>query len=210
MKFSVLIATFGSAEWEHLGRERAAASASDQGADEVIVYHDREGTIASTRNCAAENASGDMLIFLDGDDELAPGYVQAMRNKARDEKAMYVPRISYVNPGRRPQPPRYWPEIPLSMGNWLVIGTAVPRRDFLDTGGFSDEHPLYEDWELFAKLWKTGLQPVKVRQAVYVAHRNPDGRNQSGDAKLRVRTHYNIGRQLFPDEYPPEWLSKRR
>ena len=76
---SVVIATYGTNEWSRLAYDRALPSAETQDADEVRVAHDQDGTCATSRNRGASDASGDWLLFLDADDEFAPGYVGAMR-----------------------------------------------------------------------------------------------------------------------------------
>lgn len=78
MKVSVLIGTYGDPSWAKLAR-RARASTAGQGAHEVLYGHEEHGTLASVRNSLAASASGDWLCFLDGDDELASGYLEAMR-----------------------------------------------------------------------------------------------------------------------------------
>src|SRR3990172_10108928 len=79
MNVSICIATFGDSRWRDLPYSRAYPSALDQGAHEIIMEHQPEGTVASSRNAAAEKAKGDWLCFLDADDELAQGYLSAMR-----------------------------------------------------------------------------------------------------------------------------------
>lgn len=202
---SVIVATYGADEWIPLAR-RAADSARDQ-ADEVIVEHQPEGTLASARNTGAMRARGDYLIFLDGDDELEDGYVEAMRAAIVESPALYAPRVSYVVKGRQ-QPPKYWPEVSLKDGNWLVIGTMLPRHEFLQSGGFR-EWSAYEDFELFARFWRDhDATIVKVPEAVYRAHWRQGSRNKSMTRREAVELHYEIGRSLFPEHYDDAWLAR--
>src|SRR3990167_7241230 len=130
MKISIIIATFGAESWRELALSRAYPSAVNQGAHEVIVGHDPEGTIASVRNSLAEKAESDWLCFLDADDELAPGYLDAMkraweREGATDGSLLLTPAVSYVTARGKRATPRIWPECSLDDHNWLVIGTLV-------------------------------------------------------------------------------------
>jgi glycosyltransferase involved in cell wall biosynthesis len=176
---------------------------------EVIVEHQPDGTVASARNTAAERATGSHLIFLDADDELDAGYVAAMQHALTgpDDDAMLTPRVSYIVKGRA-QTPKFWPEKPLSEGNWMVIGTMLNRERFLRIGGFDSRPHAFEDWSCFARMWKDGCQPVKVPAAIYRAHWMPGSRNKRLSREEQVTLHYELGREIFPDEYPPAWLEQ--
>lgn len=214
MRISVVVATHGSEEWRQLS-ERAVASAERQahayGEDwtrpEVVAVHLAEGTVAEARNLGALDAHGDYLIFLDGDDEMAPGYVDAMSlaaaTVAEPEWSLFVPTVSYVSRHGQRTHPKFWPEVKVENGNWLVIGTMVPRALFLDVGGF-EEWPIYEDWALFARMQKAGATPVRVPPAVYLAHRREGSRNHSLDRAGKLAAHESIRRAIWPELYEEE------
>jgi len=75
----VLICTWGDLGWRDLAYARAYPSAFDQAM--TFIHHVPDGNAASARNEAVELQARDAewLCFLDADDELAPGYVDAMR-----------------------------------------------------------------------------------------------------------------------------------
>lgn len=199
MKVSIIIATFGADAWRELALNRAYPSALDQGAHEIMVGHDPEGTLASVRNFLARKAEGEWLCFLDGDDELAPGYLNAMKQVRQDSEdpILYAPSVSYVSTIGRREEPKFWPECSLTTGNWLVIGTLVPRDLFLEVGGF-EEWEIYEDWALFARCWKAGAQVVKVPEAVYLAHRKRGlTRNHALKRRDVLRIYAEIQQAVF-------------
>lgn len=195
MDVSVIVATFGGPEWQALA-ERAAASAEDQ-TDEVLCVHGE--TLASARNDGARMAGGEWLCFLDADDELEPGYFDAMSAATADLRG---PAVRYVAEGRSPQTPKLWPVQDLRNGNYLVIGTLIRRDLFLDIGGFLD-WPLYEDWCAWQRAWKTGATIEQVPAAVYRAHVNFRSRNRAPDRAERQRWHHEIRRHNFPELYEP-------
>jgi glycosyltransferase involved in cell wall biosynthesis len=172
MSFSIVIATHGDSRWETLAMERALPSAMEQGC-EVLIGHNADGTRASVRNVLSEEARGDWIITLDADDELAPGYVTAMSNWS-NEYALLTPMVQYVK-RERAQKPKFWPEVDLALGNWMVVGTAVPRDLLLEVGGwraFTSSGVLneWDDWDLWIRCVQAGAGIVKVPEAVYVAH----------------------------------------
>lgn len=181
MNVSVLVATYGDPEWEGLAKTRAADSLIGQSAGEIVLVHEPNGSVASSRNAAAEQANADWLLFLDADDEFAPGYVDAMRAaqaKHPGDKMLFTPAVRQVRKGRS-RPPFFFPECDFRTGNWIVIGTMIRKDFFQEVGGF-DEHPHgLEDWQLWAKCAKAGATIVKVPNAVYVAHVNAKSKHHA-------------------------------
>ncbi len=179
MSISVCIASYGDPEWRLLGWARAVPSAFNDGNEntEIIPLHQPDGTVSSSRNAAASEATEDWLLFLDADDELAPGFIGAMERAVEREgtdgnrRLLLTPAVQQIRQGP-PGAPFFYKECSLTTGNWLVIGTLIQREFFWEIGGF-EEHPHgLEDWQLWAKAVKAGAAIVKVPDAVYVAHMN--------------------------------------
>lgn len=87
------------------------------------------------------------------------------------------PATSYVDEHGNATEPSLIPAKPLLDGNYLVIGTLVPRRLFLEVGGFTD-WPLYEDWDLWLRCTRAGARVAQVPRAVYRAHVRGGSRNR--------------------------------
>jgi glycosyltransferase involved in cell wall biosynthesis len=212
MNVSIIIASHGDDSWEELAKTRALPSAVVQ-ETEVLIGHDPDGNRATVRNELAERATGDYLCFLDADDELHPHYITAMHimwAAYEDEKGpfLFTPRVSYVVKGR-PRAPKFWPEVPVWSGNWMVLGTLVPTAMFLALGGWREfdaaDWNEWDDWELWIRCQKAGAQPVKVKKAIYIAHQEPTSRHRNLSHEHKVRWTYEIGRMHFPEHYPLGW-----
>lgn len=201
-KVSVLISSFGALKFERLGRRRAYLSVADQGFYEVILKYEPEMNLAEVRNAAAKEASGDYLVFLDADDQLAPGFADAMHKAIAvlvPGDHLLTPAIQYGS-GRKFSTPRFWPEIDIRTGNWMVIGTLVPRRLFESVGGWV-EYELYEDWAMWAKCVEAGASIVKVPEAMYMAEVSAGSRNRGKPRKVYLYWRQKIGSDLWPDLY---------
>ena len=207
---SIIVASYGATVWETLALTRAVPSTEGQGAREVLVRHDRGGNIATVRNELAAEATSDWLCFVDADDELAPGYLEAMTTVAKPN-ALLTPRVSYVS-RRGTAPPRFHAEIDMRVANWIVIGTLVPRSLFRHVGGFADrpDFGAFEDWELWIRCLKAGATIIRVPDAVYVAHVERASRHRSASPRKQREWHLAIGREHYPDLYGPDWPGQHR
>lgn len=182
MTVSILLGTYGHTRWSHQARMKAFPSTIGQRAHEVLMRHEVEGTVASVRNALAEQATGDWLCFLDADDQLAPDYLFWMAQYAQ-ANCLLVPAVQFVSHGKLSgvtQIPNGGDEPGAAERmidvNCAVIGTLVPRKLFLEVGGF-DEEPIYEDWALWLRCMIAGAKLVQVPGAVYIANQNGE-RNQ--------------------------------
>ena len=193
---SVVIATYGDESWAELARERALPSVQDM-AEDIVIGHDPEGTIASVRNELAAKAEGDWLCFLDADDELAPGYLRAMQQRATNEMFLLTPIVRQVINGR-PRGLMFYSEVNLASGNWLIIGTLISRNLFERAGGFGDYPHGFEDWSLWSKCAKLGARVLKVRRAIYIQHVDPMSKHRQGwkDKQWQATTHKRVQADL--------------
>lgn len=198
---SVIIASFGDIYWESLGKRRAYPSAADQGFHELILRHEPEMTLAEVRNAGASEAEGDYLLFLDADDELAPGFADAMHAAIASlgpGDHLLTPAIQY-GAEKKFSTPRFWPEIDIKTGNWMVIGTLVPRSLFESVGGWN-EYEWSEDWDLWARVMRAGAVPVQVQDAWYMVHVSAGSRNRRPMNERRYWMQM-IGHDNWPDYY---------
>lgn len=194
--FTICIGTYGGNEWVQLAHERAIPSAEAQG---VPVIHRHGATLARARNEALALVGGtEWVVFLDADDELTPGYINALAGGAADLRA---PAVSYVKHGR-PRAP-YVPKVAghshdctagcvaSGEGNWLVVGAAARAQLLREIGGWA-EWPVYEDFDLWMRAILAGASVEAIPEAVYLAHWRGDSRNRNPDMAFKNRIHREI------------------
>jgi hypothetical protein len=188
VEVNVIITTWGSDEWNERGRrlqERTACS---------VHLHDPASTSAgSSRNKAVEviDPRG-FICFLDADDTLGPGYLGAMEAAYEHERQLLTPALA-INGQVRCLDDR---DI-INGLNPCPIGTLIHRDLFEAAGRFHDE-PAWEDFALFQRAVLIGAEIKFVPDAVYVAGRNPRGRNST------VRNPKQLRRQIQEDNQ--RWL----
>ena len=186
MDVTVIVATYGDDDrYPQLAESRAVPSAIRQ----APVVRSHADTLARARNSGADQADTEWLVFLDADDELGLGYMDALRTATADLRA---PAVRYCF-GDEPDLPLVFEDRNISHLNPCVIGTAVRKSMFTQAGGFLDE-PVYEDWSLWLRCVRAGATLEHVPEAHYIAHHNPDGRNVQTD-QIRRSTYRQIRRR---------------
>lgn len=194
MDVTVAVATFGNRSWMDLADERAIPSVERLGVPWVYEHGDE---LHEARNAALAKVCTEWVCFLDADDELEPGFFDAMDTV---DAHLRGPSVRYVTPGGRTSP--VMPRVPghhphdctadcLIEGNWLVIGTVAPTELLEKVGGFRD-FPLYEDWDLWLRCYFTGATVAAVPQAVYRAHVRAGSRNRAPSRHDRLAAHRAI------------------
>jgi hypothetical protein len=199
---TVIVGTFGDESYRRMAVELAAPSAESQAAT-VHYHHEDPGAtygqqLADCRNIPARAATTEWLAFLDADDELMPGFVEAMDQATGD---LRTPAVSYVRPGRGPARPMFWPERDIRDSNYLIVTTLMRREEFLALGGFRDV-PLYEDWDLFQRFIKAGASVERVPGAVCRVHIRPGSLHRRGSTRHDKQHAHEVVRRLnFPELY---------
>jgi glycosyltransferase involved in cell wall biosynthesis len=145
-------------------------------------------------------AKADWLCFLDADDELEPEYLEKMMAPGMRFQLRY-PSVRYVMEGAAWPAPQVLQKTPLNYGNYMVIGTLVPKQIFMQAGGFRDISG-YEDWDLWIRCWMLGCNPTLIKDAIYRVWQRPGSRNAMAAAQAR-----ELSREIL--DYNRRWRHGR-
>lgn len=189
---SVIVSTFGDLSVWQPRANKAIASACDQSVAAHEIIYNHGDTIEDTRNLGAHQAEGEWLCFLDADDTLDNTYIEEMTNVVDRLGALELPALVqpatlgvYPDGTTDPHPVVIPRKNSLLDGNWMVIGTLVPRHLFLRVGGFK-AYPAWEDWELWIRCWIAGASFQVADKAVYRVGVSEDpSRNKIPDKQAR-------------------------
>lgn len=149
------------------------------GVDLMFVTHDNAG-LSAARNLGAASASGDHLLFLDDDDELAPGAIEALRALVRPgvgimSGGVEVREVGSAEPPWHRYPKDLGPEMEHRVASYLAGSFAISRDVLRAVGGFDDELRCNHQRELFLRAvpWcvGNGRSIVSTRSTVLVMHR---------------------------------------
>lgn len=201
MDVTVAVGTFGDDSWRQLAQSRAIPSAMALG---VPVVHVHGPTLHDARNAALDAVTTEWAVHLDADDELEPGYIEAMSHGVADVRA---PSVRYVRQGYQGRPGM--PQVAshthacaaecLTRGNWIVIGACI-RTDLVRRVGGWRDFPWSEDWDVWLRCHLAGATFEPIPQAVYRAHvrRNSRNRGASRDEKLAAHRAIEAANGLLP------------
>lgn len=199
---TVVVATFGSQVWSRLALRRAIPSARTFG---VPVIHEHCSTLAEARNAGLAKVETEWVIHLDADDELEPGYIEAMADGSADCR---VPSVRYIFSRFRTDGEPIVPRVAghdhecvgecLRYGNWCVVGSAVRAEMARSVGGW-EEFGWSEDWAMWARCWKAGASFEAIPEAVYRAYKRPGSRNRQPRSKT-IDWHRQIEAAVWPEE----------
>ncbi len=193
---TIVIASYGDRHWLDLGTQRAAASAFAQDCP-VIYVHGL--TLHGARNAALAQVETEWVVFLDADDELEAGYLDAMATGTADLRA---PAVRYMQPNGRAHRP-YVPKVAghshdctgecvaSGAGNWLVVGTMARAEQIREVGGWR-EWDCYEDFDLWMRMLLNGATVESIPSAVYRAWVDHQSRNRAPAMATKNAVHHAI------------------
>lgn len=178
---TLCVATYGDNEYADLAQRHAIPSARATGAPWVHV-HTTTGGIHEARNACLDQVKTEWVAYIDSDDELEPGYLQAAMAVNGDVR---VPYVRYVTPGT-PEPEPIMPKVAghrhvcrpqcLRHGNWIIIGAVTRTALMREVGGWRDYG--WEDWDLWLRCHLSGATIQTAPGAVYRANIRPGSRGR--------------------------------
>lgn len=143
--------------------------------DRVTVLHQPNAGPGAARNRGAELATGEFLVFLDGDDTVEPGFVSALAGRIWSEltagdddisHAYCQERLTELGTGTWRVPE--WDPLLLMITNLHPVTCLVRRRCFEAAGGFDPSlRADYEDWDLWLRFAQRGWRGVRVREPLF-------------------------------------------
>lgn len=164
----------------------------------IRVIRARHGGLSHARNVGLHAARGRFIFPVDADDMLAPGLLeQCLRvHHALDNVGFVTAFLRHF---------RETPERPVA--GWVPFGgdhdwmgvmnaasnaaAMMPRSLLLDIGGYDEELPAYEDWDIFASIMERGYRGEVIPEFSILYRLRPGSIMHSIDPKrhhlLRAR-----------------------
>jgi glycosyltransferase involved in cell wall biosynthesis len=172
----------------------------------TMVLHIQNSGVSYARNLGIENSRGKYILPLDGDDKIAPTYLeQAVRVLETTSTTVVTSQVEYFG---KKQGLFRLPEYSLEglMGQNLLVCTSMFRRtDFDKTAGFNiNMKEGFEDWDFWLSLLKGGGSVFLINEVLFYYRIRKTSRNASisleAQAKLRKQIYFNH-KDLFSSHY---------
>jgi len=234
---TVVIPAFNAAET--IGRALASLRAQTYPHLEISVVDDgsRDGTAArvraehpaarcirqdnagpsAARNRGVQEASGELVAFLDADDEFAPEKVARQVEVLGGGADVQVCGTNgLVVEGRRSYPFNATGRPALMRWSFhdiiwdyhpVMASLMLPRALFLELGGYDPGMRIGEDKDLLMRLAGSGCAVVEINEPLYIMHRRP-GTLSTGRAEDRASRVAAIAR-WDPERNPDSPLTRR-
>lgn len=209
---SVLAQTFD--DWECIiindgsddGSEAIAKTYTELDCRFKYIYQPNQGVVAA-RNNAIRQSCGKYILPLDGDDKVAPQYLElAVKAMDQDDDVSLVHcDVEYFGAiTGKMNLPELTPRNILAFG-CCVNATLFRRRDFDLVGGFkSNMKKGWEDWDFFISIVSLGNKTYRIPQVLFYYRTLPDSRNHSIDESVKQGLRRNMvsnNPSIYAEEY---------
>lgn len=140
-----------------------------------VLTQENQGP-SPTRNKGAKLAKGDYLLFVDGDDKIAPTYIEECVNILDEDPSI---NIVYTKARFFEALDSEWklPEFELSSfltNNCIYISAMIRRNVFFDVGCFDENLRYTEDWELWIHIIKKYGGVHRVKKTLFFYRKRND------------------------------------
>lgn len=146
-----------------------------------VVWLEAEGQgVSAARNQAAEAATGELLLPLDGDDKLAPSALaqfKAAWDKRGEAGIIYSDVVMFGQDYAQVYLSPEYDFRTLLMSTFMVVGCLHRKEDWQKAGGWRLDMSMgLEDWEYWIALGEMGVCGKRLPEPLYWYRRHPTGR----------------------------------
>ena len=168
----------------------------------IVLDADQRLTAAAGRHVGYEHSSGNFVLFLDGDMELYPGWLEQALNLLIDDPTIGAVTGTLIDrpkatPAREPMPPAIFSDSAPPKDIQHGGGAALYRRAVLEEVGsfnpylYSDEEP-----DLCIRIRQRGSRIVQIDHPIAMHYTDPDGQLSTLIARWRRRLYLGAGQNL--------------
>ena len=163
--------------------------------DNRISYiYQRNAGPSAARNRGVRESKGIYLHFLDGDNKIAPKYLEIAIKYLESNKdcKLFYSRCRFFGERQGEFHLNYIDYKHLLCWNSIDMACVIRREDFNSIGGFDENMRGYEDWELFIRLLYHDDNIYKHPEILffYRLHNSPNGVNKNAAKRSAELTSY--------------------
>jgi glycosyltransferase involved in cell wall biosynthesis len=171
-----------------------------------VVRRPEQGGEGAAKNTAIAAASSDLVVILDGDDEMAPRRVEALAWLAERRPDLHLMTTTWEDfgPGARDSGWSLGDHFPVDgqraeILRWNFLpAPAIRRRQFLDAGGFDETLRYGPDWECYVRMFLRGAAAGLVPLPLYRYRRW--GGQQTADIRRVLAGRERVAEMILANE----------
>ena len=169
---------------------------------QVTLIRQPNAGVSAARNAGFAASRGDLVVFLDGDDRLMPGALEAGARELADAPAaaFAAGRYRHIDADGIPGEVHGWRDSGGSIYERLVqwniigmLGTVMFRRDALPPEPFERTLRSAEDWDLYLRIVRD--RPVRLHDAMVAEYRRYGDSKSANPARMLGATMAVLERQ---------------
>lgn len=149
---------------------------------EIRVLNQPNGGVSVARNKGIQAAQGEIILPLDGDDLIAPHYMEEavkVLTSRPEVKVTYCKGVKFNEQGQQKWKLKSFSRYQLARDNMIFPSAFFRRKDALAVGGFSEDMTMgREDWEFWIKMLKDGGQVVQLPFVGYFYRLTPTSKRK--------------------------------
>lgn len=172
------------------------------------IYQENNG-VSAARNNGVAHSKGEFILPLDGDDKIAPEFLELTLKEIVKDRNIRVVYTDVQYFGARNDVYKLPPfSIEQLMGmNVMCVTSLFRREDFDKTGGFNiNMKEGFEDWDFWVSMFQDGKgTAVKVHKVLFYYRRKPISRNNTASKsktdfrRLIWENHKEMFSKIYPD-----------
>lgn len=140
----------------------------------VRVYRQENRGLAATRNTAISLSECEYILPLDSDDLIHPEYLEKtipVLDAHPRLGLVYTQMVWFGEENMLRADYEYDFEL-LKRGNFITVTSLFRRQAWADAGGYDEELPGYEDWDLWIAMAERGWTGKLVREPLFYYRRH--------------------------------------
>ena len=157
-------------------------------------YNKRNLGLAASRNKGIQLAKGEILAFLDADDEYHPDKIRIKLKYLKENTAVTCEVLNILPSGQSyskagPDRTIIKPREIMFFNKLNGAGLLCKKNLMLSLGGFNSDLKSCEDFDLWLRLLSSGIKVKVISKPLYLYHFNPEGlsKNISDISKWELR-----------------------
>ena len=177
--------------------------------ERIRVFDSQGKGVSAARNNGVAHSKGEFILPLDGDDKIAPEFLELTLQeivKDRNIRVVYTDAQYFGARNDIYRLPDFSIEQLLGM-NLMCITSLFRKEDFEIAGGFNTNMKEgFEDWDFFVSMFQDGKgTAVKIPQVLFYYRRKPVSRNSAAskaniDFRRRIwENHKEMFSKVYPD-----------